>query len=395
MKDPEIIIVNIIMFYVECVKQPGEFINLHYFYGNSLEKAIYYIDRKTLEVRTMKIVVLAGGISTERDVSLSSGTGIYKALKAKGHQVILIDVFLGIPGEISEDVFTLEKDWAADMKGISTEITDIAQILAMRPDYKKNFFGPNVITLCQQADVVFMALHGAEGENGKIQACFDLMGIRYTGTDHISSAIAMDKAISKELFRQNGIPTPEGTHLKKGEEDLRTVPLPLVVKCCNGGSSVGTVIVQKEEDYEAAKKEAFRYDDKIIVEQYIKGREFSVGVIDGKALPIIEIAPITGFYDYKNKYQAGSAIETCPAELSEEKTLEMQGYAEAVFKALRLKNYARMDFMLAENGDMYCLEANTLPGMTPTSLLPQEAQAVGISYGDLCELLIEISLKKE
>lgn len=343
----------------------------------------------------MKIVVLAGGISTERDVSLSSGTGIYKALKEKGHQAILIDVFLGYPGELTEDLFALKKDWAADMRGVSEEVTDIAQILAQRPDYKKNFFGPNVIALCQQADVVFMALHGAEGENGKIQACFDLMGIRYTGTDHISSAIAMDKAISKELFRENGIPTPAGIHLKKGEEDPKTVPFPLVVKCCNGGSSVGTYIVEKEEDYEAAKVNSFRYDDEIIIEQYIKGREFSVGVIDGKALPIIEIAPISGFYDYKNKYQAGSTIETCPAALSEDLTIKMQQYAEAVFQTLRLKNYARMDFMLKENGEMYCLEANTLPGMTPTSLLPQEAQAIGVPYGDLCEWLIQISLREE
>ena len=343
----------------------------------------------------MKIVVLAGGISTERDVSLSSGTGIYKALKAKGHQAILVDVFLGYQGDMSEDVFALEKDWAADMKGVSEERTDIAQILAMRPDYKKNFFGPNVITLCQQADVVFMALHGAEGENGKIQACFDLMGIHYTGTTHISSAIAMDKAIAKELFRQNGIPTPEGIHLKKGEADPMCVPFPLVVKCCNGGSSVGTYIVEKAEDYEKAKAESFRYDNEIIIEQYIKGREFSVGVIDGKALPIIEIAPVSGFYDYKNKYQAGSTVETSPAVLDAELTAQMQHYAEAVFKALRLKNYARMDFMLAQDGSMYCLEANTLPGMTPTSLLPQEAQAIGVSYGDLCEWLIEISLREE
>ncbi len=341
----------------------------------------------------MKIVVLAGGISTERDVSLSSGTGIYKALKEKGHQAILVDVFLGYTGDMSEDVFALNKDWAADMRGVSTEISDIAQILAMRPDYKKNFFGPNVIDLCQQADVVFMALHGAEGENGKIQAYFDLMGIRYTGTTHVSSAIAMDKSIAKELFRQNGIPTPEGIHLKKQECDPKTVPFPLVVKCCNGGSSVGTFIVEKEEDYEAAKAEAFRYDEEIIIEQYIKGREFSVGVIDGKALPVIEIAPLTGFYDYKNKYQAGSTIETCPAELSETLTKRMQGYAEDVFKALRLRNYARMDFMLAADDRMFCLEANTLPGMTPTSLLPQEAQAIGVSYGDLCEWLIEISLR--
>ncbi len=343
----------------------------------------------------MKIVVLAGGISTERDVSLSSGTGIYKALKEKGHQAILVDVFLGYTGDMSEDVFELDKDWAADMRGVSTEISDISQILAMRPDYKKNFFGPNVITLCQKADVVFMALHGAEGENGKIQACFDLMGIRYTGTTHVSSAIAMDKSIAKELFRQNGIPTPEGIHLKRHERDPKTVPFPLVVKCCNGGSSVGTFIVEKEEDYEAAKAEAFRYDEEIIIEQYIKGREFSVGVIDGKALPVIEIAPISGFYDYKNKYQAGSTVETCPADLSETLTKRMQGYAEEVFKALRLKNYARMDFMLAKDGRMYCLEANTLPGMTPTSLLPQEAQAIGVSYGDLCEWLIKISLREE
>ena len=343
----------------------------------------------------MKIVVLAGGISTERDVSLSSGTGIYKALKAKGHQAILVDVFLGYNGDMSGDVFALVKDWAADMKGVSEERTDIAQILAMRPDYKKNFFGPNVIALCQQADVVFMALHGAEGENGKIQACFDLMGIRYTGTNHISSAIAMDKAISKELFRQNGIPTPEGIHLKKGEVDPMTVPFPLVVKCCNGGSSVGTYIVEKAEDYETAKAESFRYDNEIIIEQYIKGREFSVGVIDGKALPIIEIAPVSGFYDYKNKYQAGSTVETCPAVLEADLTAQMQRYAEAVFKVLRLKNYARMDFMLAQDGSMYCLEANTLPGMTPTSLLPQEAQAIGVSYGDLCEWLIKISLRDE
>ena len=289
----------------------------------------------------------------------------------------------------------MDKNWASDMKGVSAELTDISQILAMRPDYKKNFFGPNVIALCQQADVVFMALHGAEGENGKIQACFDLMGIRYTGTSHVSSAIAMDKSIAKELFRQNGIPTPEGIRLRKGEADPKKVPLPLVVKCCNGGSSVGTYIVEKAEDYETAKQDAFRYDDELIIEQYIKGREFSVGVVDGKALPVIEIAPISGFYDYKNKYQAGSTVETCPADLCPEKTKEMQEYAEAVFKALRLKNYARMDFMLAEDGSMYCLEANTLPGMTPTSLLPQESQAVGVSYGDLCEWLIDISLREE
>lgn len=344
----------------------------------------------------MKIVVLAGGISTERDVSLTSGKMIYKALKNRGHQVILADVFLGMPEENADSLTTIferEEDWAKEIGSISAVNPDIEQVKAMRPDWKKNFFGPNVIALCQQADVVFMALHGEHGENGKIQACFDMMGITYTGTDYVSSALAMDKALAKELFVYNGIPTPMGIRLKAGEAESKKVPYPCIVKSCKGGSSVGVVIANNDEEYEAAKKEAFKYDDEVVIEQFIKGREFSVGVMEGKALPIIEIAPIQGFYDYKNKYQAGSAVETCPAEISPEKTKEMQGYAEKVFAALRLKCYARMDFMMSEAGDLYCLEANTLPGMTPTSLLPQEAQAIGMGYEELCEKIIEIALR--
>ena len=263
----------------------------------------------------------------------------------------------------------------------------------MRPDGDKNFFGPNVISICQSADVVFMALHGENGENGKIQACFDLMGITYTGTDYASSALCMDKGLSKDMFACYGIPTPAGIRLRKGQNQEKQVSFPCIVKACCGGSSVGVSIANKEEEYEDALKEAFRYDDEVIVEQYIKGREFSVGVMDGRALPVIEIAPLQGFYDYKNKYQAGSTVETCPAQLSEEKTREMQGYAETAFQALRLKNYARMDFMMSENGDIYCLEANTLPGMTPTSLLPQEAAAEGVSFEQLCEKIIQAAMK--
>ena len=184
-----------------------------------------------------------------------------------------------------------------------------------------------------------------------------------------------------------------GIRLKKGQKQEVQVPFPCIVKACCGGSSVGVSIANKEEEYEDALKEAFMYDDEVVIEQYIKGREFSVGVMDGKALPVIEIAPLVGFYDYKNKYQVGSAVETCPAEISEEKTKEMQGYAELAFKALRLKNYARMDFMMAEDGSLYCLEANTLPGMTPTSLLPQEAAATGVSFGELCEKIIAAALR--
>lgn len=342
----------------------------------------------------MKIVVLAGGISTERDVSLCSGRMIYQALCKNGHQVMLLDVYLGYTGEKADDIFTLEKDWSADVGGIGSDDPDIAQVKAMRPDGEKNFFGPNVITICQQADIVFMALHGENGENGKIQAAFDLMGIKYTGTDYVSSALAMDKALAKELFFRNGIPTPQSFRLIKGDKESEAVSYPCVVKVCSGGSSVGVYICQDQKEYEEAKAQAYLYDNEILVEQYIKGREFSVGVIEGRALPVIEIAPLQGFYDYKNKYQAGSTIETCPAELSDETARRMRSIAEAVFRVLRLKAYARMDFMMNEKEDIFCLEANTLPGMTPTSLLPQEAQAEGMGFEELCEHLIQVSLRK-
>lgn len=341
----------------------------------------------------MKIVVLAGGISTERDVSFVSGKNVYEALKSKGHQVVLTDVYLGME-EMPDNVFEAEVDWTKQIGAVTEQCPDIEAVKAMRKDGGKSFFGPNVLALCQEADVVFVALHGENGENGKIQAAFDLMGIKYTCTDHVSSAICMDKAITKDIFRAYNIPTPVGVHFTKENAQLEPVTLPCVVKACCGGSSIGVSVVLTKEEYTAALEDAFSYDAQVVVEQYIKGREFSVGVIAGKALPIIEIAPVTGFYDYKNKYQAGSAVETCPADLSEEITVKMQKCAEDVFEALRLKKYARMDFMLDENDEFYCLEANTVPGMTNTSLLPQEAAAVGISFEDLCQKLVEMALEE-
>lgn len=349
----------------------------------------------------MKVVVLAGGTSTERDVSLISGSMIYKALKQRGHQAILLDVYLGYPKDVT-DIFDRDVDWSENIAAIAEKNPDLEAVKALRADGDKNFFGPNVLTLCQSADVVFMALHGANGEDGKIQACFELLGIPYTGTDFVSSAMAMDKGITKDIFAAHGIPTPAGFRIKKGEargaggdfggQSERVPRFPCIVKACRGGSSVGVCIAREEASYKDALTEAFRYDDEVIVEQYIEGREFSVGVMDGKALPVIEIAPKQGFYDYKNKYQAGSTVETCPADLEEGKTAEMQRIAERVFEALRMKNYARMDFMMSVAGEIYCLEANTLPGMTPTSLLPQEAQAVGMSFEDLCEKILSYAV---
>lgn len=342
----------------------------------------------------MKIVVLAGGISAERDVSLSTGANVYKALKGKGHQAIILDVYLGYEGEDCHKIFEKEYDWANQMEQVKEEMPNIKQIIEMRENPMIGFFGPNVISICQKADIVFMALHGESGENGKVQAAFDLLGIKYTGTDYVSSALAMDKGLAKELFQHHKIPTPKGISLHKEEVDKRLVSLPCVIKTACGGSSVGVYLVTTEKEYKEAKIQAFAYEDEIIIEDYIQGREFSIGVIDGKALPIIEIATIQGFYDYKNKYQVGSAIETCPAELNQLITSNMQQVAENVFKALRLKIYARMDFIMKESGDFYCLEANTLPGMTVTSLLPQEAQAMGVTFEELCQWIITLSMEK-
>lgn len=343
----------------------------------------------------MKIVVLAGGTSTEREVSLSTGSGVYKALKEKGHEAVLIDLYLGYETNLApEALFTAQTNCCGESFKISEQCPDLNALKSMRADGGRSIFGPNVLALCEAADIVFMALHGANGEDGRIQAAFDLMGIRYTGTGYLSSAISMDKGITKQFFRAHNVPTPKGITLKKGETfSSEEVGFPCMVKTCCGGSSVGVYKVENEEELAAALKDAYSFENEVVIEQFVKGREFSVGVIEGTALPVIEIAPLVGFYDYKNKYQAGSTVETCPAELSETLTKRMQGYAEDVFKALRLRNYARMDFMLAKDGSMYCLEANTLPGMTPTSLLPQEAQAIGVSYGELCEWLIEISLR--
>lgn len=346
----------------------------------------------------MKIVVLAGGISTERDVSLSSGKGIYQALKEKGHQVILLDVFLGLPHPPKPlaDLFEAEIDWAASVCEVQEKAPNLNRIMAMRPHYK-SLLGPQVIELCQQCDMVFLALHGAGGEDGRIQALFDLMGIRYTGTGHQSSALCMDKQITKQFFKAYGIPTPLSITVKKGASFAlpEEIGFPCMVKTCCGGSSVGVYKVEHVYGLEKALRDAFFYEDTVLIERCITGREFSIAVIEGNALPVIEIAPLTGFYDYKNKYQAGSTIETCPAKLPQNLSARMQRHAVEACNAVGIEGYARVDFMLEEtSGEDYALEINTLPGMTPTSLLPQEAAVLGYSYADLCEWILQVALKK-
>ena len=342
----------------------------------------------------MDIVVLAGGLSVERDVSLISGKGICKALQSRGHRAVLLDVFLGYDGELDLDtVFGQRESLLQREAEIGAKEPDLEQVKALRKDDTGCFFGPNVIEICKRADIVYMGLHGAEGENGKLQAAFDILGIRYTGSGYFGSALAMDKEMAKKVFLAAGVPAPDGFIVAEGKSG-QEASFPCVVKPCCGGSSVGVSIAWNEEEYRQALKTGFAYEKELLVEEYIKGREFSVGVIDGKSLPVIEIIPKEGFYDYKTKYQSGMAADVCPAELSKELAEKMQGYAVMVYDSLKLEVYGRIDFLLDDKGRLYCLEANTLPGMTPTSLMPQESKAVGIEYGELCEQIIGKSLEK-
>lgn len=347
----------------------------------------------------MKIIVLAGGLSTERDVSLASAAGICRTLLEKGHDAFLLDVFLGLEDapENLEDVFTLPGHGLEIAGNIGTAEPDLAAVKASRADRSDCFLGPNVIELCRLADITFLGLHGGEGENGKLQATFDLLGIRYTGPDSLGCAVAMDKGFTKQVFIQSGIDTPAGTCLHKSSADHSVesmgLSFPVVVKPCSGGSSIGVYIVNNESEYEEALEKSFRYEDEVVIEEYIKGREFACGVIDGEALPPIEIIPKTGFFDYANKYQADATLEVCPADIPEEIDRRMRDLTVRAFRALKLNVYSRADFLLDEAGNLYCLEMNTLPGMTAASLLPKEAKAAGIEYGDLCELIIKKSLE--
>lgn len=345
----------------------------------------------------MDIVVLAGGLSSERDVSFKSGTMVAKALRNRGHRALVLDVFMGYSDKECDitDIFENSEANSVKIDSIPTEAPDIKAIIASRPDKSPSFFGPNVIKICQKADIVFMALHGGDGESGKVQAAFDLYGIKYTGNDYISSAVAMDKQMTKNFLERAGVPVPAGTSLKKcNRAGFSFDKYPCIVKPNCGGSSIGVTIVNSASELDSALDAAFEWEDEVVIEQFISGREFSDGVIEYKSLPIIEIAPKQGFYDYKNKYAAGSAVETCPAKISEKATAEMRKYAEMAFKALGLTTYARMDFMMDADENIYCLEANTLPGMTPTSLLPQEAAVTGMDFEDLCEHLIKVSFNK-
>ena len=339
----------------------------------------------------MKIAVLAGGLSPERDVSLNSGSLIANALCKRGHTVALVDVYLGTEEENLPALFTNRTDRFYTSPPVAPDLAALKE----KSGNGEALIGKNVLEICRLADAVFLALHGAMGENGQLQALLDCHGIRYTGSGYIGSLLAMDKDITRRILTAEGIPMAEGLTVTRQncreEEILAKVGLPCVVKPCSCGSSVGVSMVDTEKELSEALAEAFAYEDRILVEKKIVGREMTVGILRGKPLPPVEIIPKSSFYDYKNKYQSGATEEICPPVLTEEESRALAETALKVASLLRLGSYCRVDFILAE-GIPYCLEANTLPGMTPLSLLPREAAAVGIDYEELCSILIEDAL---
>ncbi|KRN94321.1 D-alanine--D-alanine ligase [Pediococcus stilesii] len=339
----------------------------------------------------MKIAVLAGGKSTERNVSLSSGSKITNALRSKGYDATMIDLFLGYElekGQNVEDIFKTSNT-STDYE-INDDVLTDADIEKLRTDGTVGLFGKNVLRILQAADFVFLALHGGDGENGKVQAVLDLNNIKYTGSGSLASGIAMDKAISKEIMLYNDIKTAKFSvlHEEDGIHPQLDFGYPMVVKPNNGGSSIGTRIVHDDKELAESLSDAYRFDDEIIVEEFITGREFSLGVVNGEAMPAIEIVVNDGWYDYEHKFQTGSTTQfITPPNIDEDVHSEMKRVAVQTMAVLGMTNYGRVDFLTNETG-VYVIEANNLPGMTPLSLLPQEAEAAGISYEDLCESIV-------
>jgi D-alanine-D-alanine ligase len=329
----------------------------------------------------MKIAVVFGGQSAERDVSIASGAQVFKALREAGHQVIAVDTARGVLGSNQEqDLLTAH---VAALPPASNELASIQSNV-------------QALTKLNDVDVLFLALHGGVGEDGTLQAMLDMTGIPYTGSRHMGSAYAMDKDVSKQIFRMAGIPTPNWLMAPCDGAAVETrVGFPAVVKHSKQGSTIGLSVVKGRAELPTAIEEAFRHDDEVMVEQFIPGRELTVGILADRALAVGEIFPQgSEIFDYKSKYQKGGAQEIFPAELSDEQTATVQDLGLRAHKALKLNDYSRIDFRLDPQGNLWCLEANSQPGLTATSLLPQSAAAVGISFRELCETICRLAIAR-
>ena len=333
----------------------------------------------------LRIVVLLGGTNEERRVSLASGRAVVEALRSRGHDVVTVDPAFGeIPpdeqaeylgGAVGIDPPGMEELGRVGRVALGAALTELPAL--------------------RETDVVFLALHGGDGENGRIQALLDLAGIPYTGSGVIGSAIAFDKRVSKELLANAGVPTPTWTRRNAAPDEIaRALGLPLVVKPANGGSTVGLTVVRQPEALPAAIELAATYDPDVLCEAFVDGRELTVTVLDGEALPVIEIIPGNEIYDYESKYTPGRSTYVVPAELAPGEAEEICSLAVTAFHVLRQQSYSRIDFRRGEDGSFWCLEANSLPGLTATSLVPKAAAAAGIEFPELCERLARAALRR-
>lgn len=345
----------------------------------------------------MNIILITGGPSSEREVSISSSKSILKAIKELGHNVKLIDPIYGSEKVSEEDIF---------MNAVKKESPSIEKLREIKQSFNRNILQCINSDIFDKIDLAFLGLHGKFGEDGKIQTLLELRGIRYTGSDVFSSALAMDKDISKIILKSSEIETPEWLSLKKNKKSdfekinrliLDTIGYPCVIKPNDEGSTVGLSIVQPDVEDIQLKNSielAFSYSDKIIIEKYITGRELTVPVIGNEAFPVIEIRPKDGFYDYEHKYTKGMTEYFCPAEILPETEKKAKAYALKAHEAIGCSVYSRVDFILDDENKLYCLEVNTLPGMTETSLVPKSASATGMSFTQLIEKIIQLSLQK-
>ena len=323
----------------------------------------------------MKIAVLFGGTSEERDVSIASAAQIIPALRGLGHEVFAVDTAAGrLPS--AEETKQLVAGVAAAPPSVATmqSVRDRAASLTVDAADIRG------------ADVVFLALHGGAGEDGRVQAMLDLAGVAYTGSNHIASAAAMDKDLAKRLFRSANIPTADWLMAPADPAGVeRALGWPVVVKPSKQGSTVGLSVVRQSRELAAAMTLAGGFDDEVMIEKFIPGREFTVGILEGAALPVGEIIAPGEVFDYRSKYQVGGAREVFPANLPAAETSQLQDYALRAHRVLKLGAYSRIDFRRDAGGGFWCLEANSLPGMTATSLLPQAAKVAGISFPELLE----------
>ena len=338
----------------------------------------------------MNIALIIGGISAEREVSLTSGKAILKALRQLGHNVKVVDPVYGSEAKDEENIF---KD------SISKEYLTADKLKKLQEVSSRKIIDCINSEIFDNTDIAFIGLHGKFGEDGIIQSLLELRGVKYTGSGVISSAVAMDKDISKSIFEKNGIRTPAWLSLKAGshyekKDVLNFAGLPCVIKPNDEGSTVGLTKVYNEKDFDKAAEFAFSFSKKILVEKHIKGKELTVSIVGDKSYPVIEIKPKDGYYDYEHKYTKGMTEYICPAQISGSIADKAAEIAMNAHNALGCEVYSRVDFLLDEINDLYCLEVNTLPGMTELSLVPKAVKARGMEFPELIQAILDISNKK-